>query len=272
MPQNKGDIKVREIANMFKLVGLARELRRQGKTQGCFQAVTGTPVNDFDQYVDDYLGLMLTSSESCETVALGGVEYKVRVVDAKITKQSACIAPTIPRWKELEFLLVDFGGGTLDIAHFRNGVKMKYQTIGFPLNQKLEQLGDVLNKHKLGLPRPNMLDSGFIQLMEGVVLEGRYQRETSVRVDGVQKDLKQFCSEWFADEVDLLVRGIKIKFDISESDSRNISVFYVGGGAKLLENELNQNTEFANKKIVEKPHFTNVMIYLAMAEAEKDWK
>ena len=60
LPRNKGDKSTREIANMIKLVGLARELRRQNKTKGEFYVVTGTPVSDYDAYKDDYVDLFLT--------------------------------------------------------------------------------------------------------------------------------------------------------------------------------------------------------------------
>ena len=60
LPQNKGAIGVREIANMFKLVGLARELRNLSKTEGEFYIVTGTPVMDYDELEKDYYDLMIS--------------------------------------------------------------------------------------------------------------------------------------------------------------------------------------------------------------------
>lgn len=266
LPQNKGDKKIRKVANMFKLVGLARELRRRNMKKGDFYVVTGTPVNDYDAYKNDYLDLLITKDDKYEEIEINNDKYEIKVRNAKITKQSACIAPTIPNWKEIEFLLVDFGGGTLDIAHFRQGVKQRYLTIDFPLNEILEELGNVLNAHKLGIPRPDSLDSGYIKIMEDVIMEGKYRNATYLDIEGEKVDIQQFCLEWLQSRIDNLVENIKIKFKFSETDAQSIPIFYAGGGAKLLTKVLLNNKGFSNKKIIDNPHFANVSVYYAIAK------
>lgn len=267
LPHNKGDKGVREIANMFKLVGLARELRRQDKIKGDFYVVTGTPVNDYDAYKDDYIDLFLTKGEEYETIELNEQEYRIKVHDVFVTKQSACIAPTIPNWKETDFILIDLGGGTLDIAYFQRGIKEKYDTMDFPLNEILEDLGNTLNTYRLGIsPRPNSLDSGFIRTMEEIILQGRYRNVTSILIDDKQTNLKDFCSQWLQEKVDNIIEDIKIKLKLSETDSKAISVYFFGGGAKLLATELANNTGFSNKSIIDQPHFANVTVYKTIAD------
>lgn len=271
LPHNKGDKGSRELASMIKLVGLARELRRQGLNKGRFYVASGTPVNDYDEYRQDYMDLLITQGDQYEIIELNGELFEIRVEDAILTKQSACVAPTIPNWKKSDFVLADFGGGTLDVAHFQRGVRGRYITIDFPLNQILEELGNRLNVYRLGIsPRPNMMDSGFIHTMEEIILKGRYRNLTSISVDGSQVSLKEFCSKWLQDRVDATIEDIKIKLRLSDTDSQHIPVYYVGGGAKLLATELANNNTFTNKNIVENPHFANVSIYQIMA-SKNNW-
>lgn len=271
LPHNKGDKEHREVANMIKLVGLARELRNQGKSEGEFYIVTGTPVKDYDEYKQDYIDLFLTNHNEYEIIELNGEEFRVKVKDVIITKQSACIAPTIPNWREADFILVDLGGGTLDIAYFQRGVPTRYQTMNFPLNEILEELGNKLNVYKLGIsPRPDMLDSGFIRTMEDIIFQGKYRNVTSIRVDDKQVNLKDFCSQWLQGKVDGIIDDIKIMLRLSDTDSQSIPVYYIGGGAKLLEKELAKNEGFTNKSIVENPHFANVSIYQMIAN-KNNW-
>ena len=271
LPQNKGDIAIREIANMFKLVGLARELRERSVSEGEFYLVTGTPVVDYDEYKGDYTDLMLSQDKEYELIELNNEQYKIKVSKVRITKQSACIAPTIPNWRETDFILMDFGGGTLDIAFFQRGVKERYLTLKFPLNEILEDLGNVLNVYKLGLPRPNSLDSGFIKTMEDVVLKGMYRNKTSIEINGEIIKLDEFCSDWLQSKVDNIIEDVKIRLGLSQTDSESIEIYYIGGGSKLLSKELAKNTGFKNKKIIENPHFANVVIYHTMANSI-DWE
>jgi len=266
LPKNKGDKSVREIANMIKLVGLARELRRQGKDTGEFYVVTGTPVNDYDEFKDDYIDLFLSNDEY-ETIELNEQEYKIKVKDVIVTKQSACVAPTIPNWKNIDFVLVDFGGGTLDIAYFKKGIKEKYITMDFPLNEVLEELGNKLNTYKLGIsPRPNSLDSGFIRTMEEIILQGKYRNVNSINIDNKQISLKDYCSQWLQDKVDSIMQDIKIKLGLSDTDANSIPVYFIGGGAKLLSTEIANNNDFSNKSIIDQPQFANVVIYKILAD------
>lgn len=267
--QNKGAVEYREIANMFKLIGLARELRKQGVHHADFNIVTGTPVLDWDAYKDGYKDLMLSKDSNYETIELNGVEYTVRVLDCIVTKQSACIAPTIPNWKEQDFILVDLGGGTLDLAYFQQGTKKEYDTVDFSLNEILADLGNKLNSHGLGLPRPNSLDSNFINLMENIISDGMYRKETSITIENNQVNLRDFTDDYMQEKIDKVLEEIKIKLRLSNTDSKYIYVFYLGGGAKLLQHQLNKNKTFGNVKVLQNPEFANVVAYQKMANSKR---
>lgn len=272
LPRNKGDIKHREIANMFKLIGLAKDLELNNKAEGCFKVVTGTPVADYEEFKDDYFDLMISKGSEFEIIEVNHKEYKIKVEDAYIVKQSACLAPTIPNWKQSDLLIVDFGGGTLDIAHFKKGVKQEYLTIDFSLNNQLAELGRQLNVYKLGLPRANTLDSGFISLMEEVILNGRYQNETTITINGIAKDLKTYCAEWLQQKIDVLIDDVIIKLNLSASDCKATAIYYIGGGVKLLRNQLRRNDSFENIIVMENPQYANVMAYLIAATVRREWK
>lgn len=271
LPQNKSDIDFREIATMFKLVGLARELRRLSETKGEFYVVTGTPVEDFDQFQEGYKDLMLSKNNEYEKIEMNGIEYSIKVSKTNITKQSACVAPILPNWKEDDFIIVDLGGGTLDLAYFQRGIKERYHTMNFSLNRILEELGNVLNVYDLGIKRPNAQDSGFIRTMEEIVLDGLYKTKPFIVVEGEHRELKQFCSEWLQVKVDSVVRDIKVGLNLSATDSQLTQVYYIGGGSKLLAEMLAKNTGFLKKKVLDQPHFMNVILYHKIATVI-DWE
>lgn len=266
LPQNKGDKGVREIANMMKLVGLARELRLRGETEGEFYVVTGTPLNDYEMNKKDYEELMLSKDGEYEHIELGGKEYKILVSKVEVSKQAAVVAPTLNNWKNDNLILVDFGGGTLDIAYFVRGTKERYMTIDFPLNELLEELGILLNSKGLGLPRPDELDSGFLLTMEEVILKGEYEGLTEI--DG--QPLKAICDEWLQKKIDPAIEDIKTRLNLSDTVAKNIRVHYLGGGAKLLKTQLIENKTFSRKEVTETPHFANVTAYQALAKS-RSW-
>lgn len=270
LPQNKGDKNVREVANMFKLVGLARELRLRNETEGEFYIVTGTPLNDYQANKQDYLDLMISKDGETEIIELDGKEYKILVSKADVTKQAAVVAPTLENWKDDNLLLVDLGGGTLDIAYFVRGTQERYMTIDFPLNELLEQLGNTLNGYGLGLPRPDELDSGFLLTMEEVILNGSYVGIDHIDVNGEKVNLKGFCDNWLQSRVNSVIEDIKTRLNLSDTVAKTIRVHYLGGGAKLLREQLINNNTFGNKEVTRDPHFANVKAYNTLANV-KGW-
>lgn len=270
LPQNKGDKNVREIANMFKLVGLARELRLRNEKAGNFYVVTGTPLNDYEALKDDYLELMLSKDGKVEKIELDGKEYEILVEKAEITKQAAAVAPTLKDWKNDNLLLVDFGGGTLDIAYFVRGTQERYMTIDFPLNELLEKLGNVLNMYGLGLPRPDELDSGFLLTMEEVILNGEYAGVKTINVDGKEVLIADFCNDWLQSRVNSVIEDIKTRLNLSDNVAKSIRVHYLGGGSKLLRKQLETNATFGNKEVTKEPHFANVRAYNTIANV-RNW-
>lgn len=265
LPQNKGDKNIRDISNMFKLVGLARELRLRNETEGAFNVVTGTPLNDYNAFKDDYMDLMISKED--EIIQLNKVDYKIRVEDAIISKQGAVVAPTLNNWGDGHLLLIDLGGGTLDVAYFVKGTQDRYLTIDLPLNELLEELGNDLNSYGLGLPRPDELDSSYLDTIEDVVLNGEYMNIRDIEIEGNRVPIKDYCSQWLQPRVDSIIADIKIRLNMSNTVAQNSQVHYLGGGAKLLRDQLINNQTFKNKTITSEPMFDNVKAYYTIAKA-----
>ena len=197
-------------------------------------------------------------------------KYKILVSKAEVTKQAAVVAPTLNNWKEDNLLLVDLGGGTLDIAYFVRGTQERYMTIDFPLNELLEELGNTLNSYGLGLPRPDQLDSGFLLTMEEVILNGEYLKIDHININDKEVSIKEFCDKWLQDRVNTVVEDIKTRLNLSDTMAQAIRVNYFGGGAKLLSTQLINNKTFKNKEVTKEPHFANVKAYYALANV-RSW-
>lgn len=266
LPENKGAISVRTEANMFKLVGLALELKKRSLTEGKFHVVTGTPAADYESYKSGYVDLMV-SKDGPEIVIVDNEEYTIEVVDAKVTKQAACVAPSIRGWKDIDFIIFDFGGGTLDGAYFAGGTKKgNYQTLQFSLNDIMADLGHYLRGINVGIERPDAYDSGFLKTMEDIVSTGKYKnRDSVVDENGKEISLRESIDKWLQDKVNTVLTEMKIKFRLSDDDTAYVKAFYMGGGAKALSEQLMGNSVFTNNEVLKNPHFINVETYYKMA-------
>lgn len=269
LPKNKGNKDFINEAMMIKLTGLGEFLKRKGINKGEFNLVMGTPINDFEEFQGDYMDLLL--DDDFQSIIVDNEEYSIKVSKAHVTKQCAAVAPTIKNWKDKpNLILIDLGGGTADIAYFRNGTVVRYITIDFTLNKIMEELGTYLNGFDLGLMRPDETDSGYLDIMEQVIKEGRYLNVSTLEVDGETKSLEEVITEWLQVRVDEVINNIYIRLGLSKTVKNAADVYYFGGGAKLLRKELSQNETFANKTIIEDPEMANVKAYDTIANV-REW-
>lgn len=267
---NKGIEEEREMANMVKLIMLARDMRKREVKEMNYKAVTGTPYDDYDKYYDDYVALM-KSGDEFETIELNGEEYKIKVMNTSITKQGACVILTLPNRKEKNYIIFDFGGGTLDISYFENGVRIKGHTIDFSLNQLYIELAKELNKY-IDITRPSLNNAGFMKDMEDLKLKGTYKGISTIEINGSVRALKDYVSEWFQVKVDDIIAQSINELNFNKSEINNMTAVHVGGGAKLLKEELLKNVKFNNKMLGENTEYRNVIAYYEIAKLTKDWK
>lgn len=267
---NKGIKEEREMANMVKLVMLARDMKKREVKEMNYKVISGTPYDDFDKYYNDYVDLM-KSGDNFETIELNGKEYKIKVMNTSITKQGACVILTLPNRKTTNYIIFDFGGGTLDISYFENGVRIKGHTIDFSLNQMYIELAKELNKY-MDITRPSLNDARFMKDIEELKLKGTYKGISTIEVKGEVMALKNYVSKWFQGKVDDVISQSINELNFNKSEIGNMTAVHVGGGAKLLKEELLKNNKFENQMLGENMEYRNVLAYYEIAKLTKEWK
>lgn len=268
---NKGNEEVKEMANMVKLVLLARDMRKRDLREFTYKAMTGTPYDDFDKYYSQYINLMKSPGEDFEVIELNGEEYKIKVDGAEVTKQGACVVLTLPNRKSTNYLIFDWGGGTLDVSYFENGVRIKGQTFDFSLNEHYVELGKELNKY-IDITRPAINNATFMKDMETLKLEGNYKGITTIKVNDTVTSLKEYVSNYFQNKVDKVILQVLNELKINNSELNNLTPVHVGGGAKLLINEIINNKKLPKCLMTEQSEYRNVIAYYEIAKLTKSWK
>ncbi len=268
--RNKGHESVRDMANMIKLTMLAREMREIGVNEKEFHVVSGTPYDDFEKNYNDYIKLFKGDHET-EEIELDGETYKISVAGTEITKQGACVILTIKDRKEKNYLILDWGGETLDVSLFEKGIRIKGLTIGFALNRLYVDLAKDLNKY-MDIKRPSLNDAIFMNDMETLKLEGHYRGVHVIEVNGETITLKKYVEEWFQKQVDDVISQVINELDLNTSDLNDLISVNIGGGSKLLENELGKNKQLPSKSMGEHAEYRNVIAYHSIGKALTTWK
>ncbi|WP_010243728.1 ParM/StbA family protein [Acetivibrio cellulolyticus] len=263
--RNKGAIEVRDQSNFIKLVMISKYLKTLGKTDDLdCKIVTGTPYDDYDKTRHDYCSLML--SKDAELIELDGVEYKIKVTDIDVTKQGACVILTLPDRKSANYLIWDFGGETLDLSYFENGIRIKGKTIDFSLNRIFADLGKDLNQY-IDVDRPSLLDARFQKSIENLILTGRYKNTTVIKIEDEVVELGNYVHSYLQERSDKVISDAINELDLNKTSLSNLINIFVGGGSKLLEKELLKNTLLNNKRIQEEPEFSNARAYYKIGKS-----
>lgn len=103
-------------------------------------------------------------------------------------------------------------------------------------------------------------------------MNGRYKDETTISIEGKNVELKNYCADYLQHRVDELINDITGRLMMSDADCRATEVYYIGGGAKLLFDQLNANTVFEKITVPADPVYANVITYLRMADVKGEWK
>lgn len=257
--RNKGAAEVRELSNFVKLVMIARYLKTQNRLDDLeCKIVTGTPYDDFDKTRQDYSTLML--SKEVETIEMDGVQYRIKVTDVEVTKQGACVILTLPNRKSENYLIWDFGGETLDVSYFENGIRIRGLTIDFSLNRTLVEIGKDLN-HYIDVDRPSLLDARYQKSIEKLILTGKYKNTSIIKIDDKPVELNNYVHLYLQEKTDRVISDAVNELDLNKTTLSNLTNIFVGGGSKLLEKELLKNTLLNNKRVQEEPEYSNARAY-----------
>jgi hypothetical protein len=257
--KNKGAVEVREFSNFIKLVMIARYLKEHDRTEDTdCKIVTGTPYDDYDKTRQDYSSLML--SKDVELIEMDEVEYKIKVTEVDVTKQGACVILTLPDRKSANYLIWDFGGETLDVSYFENGIRIKGLTIDFSLNRTFVEVGKDLN-HYIDVDRPSLLDARFQKSIETLIFTGKYKNTTVIKIDDKPVELDTYVHSYLQEKTDRVISDAINELDFNKTTLSNLTNIFVGGGSKLLEKELLNNSLLNNKRVQEEPEFSNARSY-----------
>jgi len=268
--RNKGHESVRDMANMIKLTMLAREMRECGIKEKEVYIVSGTPYDDFEKNYNDYVELF-KGKDDVEEIILDDQTYRIIIKGVEVTKQGACVILTIKDRKEKNYLILDWGGETLDVSLFEKGIRIKGLTLGFSLNRKYVDLAKELNKY-MDIKRPALNDAIFMKDMETLKLEGHYRKVNIIDINGEVFSLKKFVEEWFQRQVDDIISQVINELDLNTSDLKDLVSVNIGGGAKLLENEIRKNTQLPSTSMGEHAEYRNVIAYHGIGKALTTWK
>ena len=264
--RNKGDAEVRENSNFAKLVMIARFLKNQNLTEDLdVKIVTGTPYDDFDKTKADYTALML--SKDIKTIEMDGIEYKIKVTMVEVTKQGACVILTLPERKTANYLIWDFGGETLDVSYFENGIRIKGLTMDFSLNRIFVEIGKMLNDY-IDVDRPSLIDARYQKSIETLVFTGRYKNTNVIRIEDKPVELGEYVHSHLLELTSTVISNALNELDINKTTLDNLTNIFVGGGSKLLEKELLKNTLLEHKRIQEEPQYSNVRAYFKIGKAK----
>lgn len=262
---NKAHPDVLHLSRLFTLVGLSKDLESKNKNKGNFNLISGTPIDDYESFKNDYINLFKVN----DIIEVNGTEYKIKVDDVKITKQSASVLLSLPERKLKNYILFDFGGGTLDVCYAENGVIIRKKTIDFSLNELYVELAQELRNLNFPIDRGSKNDSRFQRSMENLKFTGSYKGLTTVNFN-VTMALSEYVSSWFQPRLNKVILEALYELNLNDGDINNSTAVFFGGGAKLLEAEINNNDKLKSKKVAESSPFRNVLAYLTIGNL-LDW-
>ena len=264
---NKGDKSIRQDANMIKLVAIARFLKANGlKECDDIKVMTGTPYADYEKFKNDYLDLMISTQK--EIIIVDDIEYNIFVTDSDVSKQGAVAIYNLPDNTKVDYLIWDFGGGTLDISLFEKGHRITGKTMPFSLNEIYVSLGDSINKY-IDIDRGTKNNARYQKTIETLILEGKYKSTSVMKIGDTMIDMAEFVHNYLKTEVEQIIAKTVHEMNLNKTTLDSVINIFIGGGAKALEKELSSNVQLKNKRLQEKPQFSNPKAYYKMAK--KKW-
>lgn len=200
---------------LFTLMGIARELNREGITTADVHLSVGLPLTWVNRQREDFRKYML--QRECVKFKYEDKLYSVRIVGCSVFPQG--YAAVVPNLKDMMGLnmLADIGNGTVNIMKINNRKPITTQsyTEKMGVNQCVKAASNAM-MNKLGVT----VDETIIQNM---IRFGKADID-----NGYAEVLRQAISE-YADSIFALLRKY-------EYDSKMMRLYITGGGGKLIEN------------------------------------
>ena len=207
---------------LFTLMGIARELHREGMTSAEVILAVGLPLTWVDRQREDFRKYMLQH----ENISFQYEDnpYTVAIKDCRVFPQGYAAVVDYLRDMNGLNMLADIGNGTDNIMYINNRkpITTKSYTEKMGVNQCVKAASNAM-MNKLGVT----IDKSIIQNMI---------RFGKADIDSEYSDvLRQAISE-YADSIFALLRKY-------EYDPKMMRLYITGGGGKLIENFGNYNRD-----------------------------
>lgn len=200
---------------IFTLMGIARELNREGITSADVQLAVGLPLTWVNRQREDFRKYML-QRERVEFKYEDKL-YSVRIIGCSVFPQG--YAAVVPNLKDMIGLnmLADIGNGTVNIMKINNRKPITTQsyTEKMGVNQCVKAASNAM-MNKLGVTVDEMIIQNMIRFGKADI-DSKYSEV-----------LRQAIIE-YADSIFALLRKY-------EYDPKLIRLYITGGGGKLIEN------------------------------------
>lgn len=179
----------------------------------CFKVVVGLPVLAYKNNKDMFKNKLLDNK--VYNLKLNGIKKTVVIEDLIVFPEGAGAYFSIPN-RSKNSVVIDIGGGTVNIVGFKNGKLDKCTTIGKGMIEFYNRIRDYLNsKYTLKLE----LEDIEVILKEGLRVEGEEVKWSFVR-----------------EITDYFISGLMN--ELRNYDIKTSTIYLTGGGSKLLRGSL----------------------------------
>lgn len=189
--------------------------------------VLGLPPKHFDEYNVELKKEILALGE--QSIKIDGVTYQINILDVLVSKQGSTLS--VDRIEEFKYplMLLDFGGGTLDISYWEKQMSRKARQ-GMKLflteTRSFTEFGFEIVMSEM-VTRCNSMPGSDGKCNSYKLIEYLEEGEIPLAPEGFIQELKEdilipFCKNVFA----------KIKVELSPNSCKDIRI--IGGPAKML--------------------------------------
>lgn len=229
-----------EVFEVCLLNAVASQIKDTKETD--VRIVTGLPMKNYKKKVNRLKIIEKFVSKNLYNVVLNGKKKNFRISKIVIFPQGAGLDLLDPTLTEGDVIVIDIGGGTVDVSIFRNGKWID---------------GD---SKRIGI---NTLLSTILQRIEreyNVEYQNNFEAEEIIKrkyiiVDDKKVDVSKIVDKALEEKAEEIIETVKSMFPTYWTTSRKV---FIGGGSDLLRDNLKK---VLSCTIVKNAEYTNLKIY-----------
>lgn len=206
----------------------------KGNIDDNVRIITGLPMNIFKDFKEALINKFINKKFN---VTYNGVKKSFKITQMVVFPQSAGIFLIDKDILKRDTIVIDIGGGTIDVSYFNRGQWKEGKTYPLGVNSLYDNLLQKLVKY--GVTYSNRFKAEEI-IQEGTIFVDGEEIDVTTEIEELKKKRVQ--------EIKLAVQG---GFQEAYKYSK---IIYVGGGALLLKDYIKNN-------ILDKAQYINVIVY-----------